>query len=72
MTVGVRADDHIAIVVAVQIRDLAQQGDGIVAGLEAFGKSDICPSSHLKCSPTLEDLRQGGTASANKLYWSGK
>jgi hypothetical protein len=35
--VGIRADGHIAVVVAVQIGDLAQKGDGIVAGGEAFG-----------------------------------
>ncbi len=29
---GIRADDHVAIVVAVQIGDLAQQGDGVIAG----------------------------------------
>jgi hypothetical protein len=32
VTVGIRADDHVAIVVAVQIDDLTQQGDGAVAG----------------------------------------
>ena len=39
MAFGIRADDHIAIVVAVQIGDLAQQDDGVVAGGEAFGLS---------------------------------
>ena len=37
LAVGIRADDHVAIVVAVQIGDLAQQGDGVVARGEAFG-----------------------------------
>ena len=37
MSVGFRADDHVAIVVAFQIGDLAQQRDGIVAGGEAVG-----------------------------------
>ena len=35
--VGIRANDHVAIVVAFQIGDLAQQGDCIFAGGEAFG-----------------------------------
>ena len=37
MAISIRADDHVAIVVAVQIGDLAQQGDGIVTGGEAVG-----------------------------------
>ena len=37
MAVGIRADDHVTIVVALQIGDLAQQGDGVVAGGEAVG-----------------------------------
>ena len=37
MAISIRADDHVAIVVAVQICDLAQQGDGVVARGEAFG-----------------------------------
>ena len=37
MTVGIRADDHVTVVVAVQICDLTQQGDGVVAGGEALG-----------------------------------
>jgi hypothetical protein len=32
-----RADDYVAIVVAVPISGLSQQGDGVVAGGEAFG-----------------------------------
>jgi hypothetical protein len=35
VAVGIRANDH--IVVALQIGDLAQQGDGVVAGGAAFG-----------------------------------
>lgn len=30
-------EDHFAVIVAFQIADLAQQGDGVVAGGEAFG-----------------------------------
>ena len=30
-------EDHVAAVVALQIGDLAQQGDCVVAGIEAFG-----------------------------------
>lgn len=37
VAVGIRADDHVAIVVALQIGDLAQQGDCLVAGGEAVG-----------------------------------
>lgn len=37
MAVGIRADDHVAVVVAVQIGDFAQQGNGYVEGGEAFG-----------------------------------
>ena len=37
MAVSIGADDHVAIVVAFQIGDLAQEGDGVVAGGEAFG-----------------------------------
>ena len=37
VAVGIRADVHVTIVVAVQIGDLAEQGDGIVAGEQAFG-----------------------------------
>ncbi|MFC3183241.1 hypothetical protein [Cypionkella sinensis] len=37
VAVGIRADNHVTIVVAVQIGDLVQQGDGGVAGGEAFG-----------------------------------
>ncbi len=32
-------DDDIAIIVGLQIGDLEQQGDGVVAGGEAFGLS---------------------------------
>ena len=32
-----RAEDHIAIVVAFQIGDLAQQGNSVIAGGEALG-----------------------------------
>ena len=38
MAVGIRADDHVAIVVAFQIGDLAQQGDGVIAGGEALDR----------------------------------
>ena len=31
------ADDHVAIVIAVQIGDFAQQSDGFIAGGDAFG-----------------------------------
>ena len=37
MAVGIRADDRIAIIGTFQIGDLTLQGDGIVAGGEAFG-----------------------------------
>ena len=37
VAVGIGTNDHAAIVVAFQISDLAQQGDGVVAGGEAFG-----------------------------------
>ncbi len=37
VAVGIDPKDHIAVVVALQIGDLAQQRDGIVAGGEAFG-----------------------------------
>lgn len=37
MAVGIRADNHIAIIITVQIGYVAQQGDGFVAGGEAFG-----------------------------------
>ncbi len=37
MAVLIGPKDHVIIVVAVQIGDLAQQGDGGVAGGEAFG-----------------------------------
>ena len=33
----IRAEDHIAIFVALQIGDLVQERDGVVAGGEAFG-----------------------------------
>jgi hypothetical protein len=36
LAVGIRADDHVAIIVVFQIGDLTPQGDGIVAGGEAF------------------------------------
>ncbi|MDP2080823.1 MAG: hypothetical protein U0934_09985 [Pseudotabrizicola sp.] len=35
--VGIHADDRVTIVVAFQIRDLTQQGDGLVTGDEAVG-----------------------------------
>ena len=37
VVVGVRADDHVTIIVAVQIGNLVQQGDGSVASGEPFG-----------------------------------
>ena len=40
MAVRIGTEDHIAIVVPFQIGDLAQQGDGVVAGCEAFGLSN--------------------------------
>ena len=36
VAVSIRADDRVTVVVAVQIGDLAQQGDGVIAGGEAF------------------------------------
>ena len=36
VAIYVRAEDHIAIFVALKIGDLVQQRDGIVAGGEAF------------------------------------
>ena len=39
MAVGIRADDHLTVVVLVQIGDLMQQGDALVAGGETLGLS---------------------------------
>jgi hypothetical protein len=37
VTLGIRADDHVPIVVSFQIGDLTQQRDGLVTGSDAFG-----------------------------------
>ncbi len=37
MAVGIRTDDHITFVVALQIGNFAQQGDSGIVGGEAFG-----------------------------------
>lgn len=48
MAAGIGPKDHVTIVGAHQIGDLAQQDDGIVAGGEAFGF--LCGGEHT--SPT--------------------
>jgi hypothetical protein len=37
VAIGIRADDHIAIVIALQIGNLSQKGDGVSACGEAVG-----------------------------------